>query len=276
MSITKETIRYNPNLVRLDSSTGLITGDTMNIKISFGSHDNFTGLQQEIDNQTTFTTVDLINPVTDEEKRRFRKANAPITQSFVFRFYNGAIYTPSYTAAGFTSDELTGKTLNVRNSFWIFDYYDSFDPNKQIKLFSTYLTMIGTTPLFSVANTDSQLYYQYVPKSYSDTLTGLTVTGYVKISFFNAKTGKVQLFTNERNSSKDTGEVMCFPIELDLNNKTWKYLITGTGTDVKGKELVNSAYVDRVNDTVEDFDNKQQVYPTGNTYNYQDNDYLTT
>ena len=45
-------------------------------------------------------------------------------------------HTPSYTAAGFTTDELADKSLNVRNSFWIFDYYDSFDPNKQIKLFA--------------------------------------------------------------------------------------------------------------------------------------------
>lgn len=274
MSITKETIRFNPNLYGFSGDT--LTGNSMNIKISFGSHDNFTGLQQEIDRQTSITTADLINPVTDEEKRRFGKADAPITQVFQFRFYNGATHTPSYTAAGFTTEELSATTLNVQNSFWIFDYYDSFDPNKQVKLFSTYLTTIGTTPSFSVANEDSQLYYQYVPKSYTDTLTGLTVTGYMKISFFNAKTGKVQLFLNERNISKDTGEVICFPVELNLYYRTWTYLITGTGTQVKGKELDNSVYTDRVNATVEDFDNQKQVYPIGNTYNYQDNDYLTT
>ena len=264
--------------MNVDGSTGLVTGDTMNIKISFGSHDNFSGLQQEIDRQTSITTIDLINPVTDEEKRRFGKASAPITQTFNLRFYNGATHTPSYTAAGFTTDELTDKSLNVRNSFWIFDYYDSYDPNKQVKIFSTYLTTIGTVPSFAIADTDDQLYYQYVPKSYTDNFTGLTVTGYMKISFFNAKTGKVQLFTNDRHASKSSGEVMCFPVELDLYYRTWEYLVTGTGvgTIVMGSELDNSVYTDRVNATVEDFDNVQQVYPDGNTYNYEDNDYLTT
>ena len=275
MSITKETIRFNSNLL-VSGATG-ITGDTMNIKISFASQDNFSGLQQEIDRQTSITTVDLINPVTDEEKRRFVKASSPSIQAFNFRFYNGAAYVPSYTAAGFTTAELEDKTLNVRNSFWIFDFYDSYDPNKQIRLFSTYYTQIkSSTPSFPAANVNNQLYYLYVPKSYTDTFTGLTATVYAKISFFNAKTGKLQLMLNERNLSKTTGEVMCFKVELDLYYRTWKYIITGTGTDVKGKELANSAYVDRVNDTVNDFDNQQQVYPDGNTYNYQDNDYLTT
>ena len=276
MSITKETIRYNPNRVKLNPSTGLITGDTMNIKISFGSQDNFDGWQQEIDRQTSITTADLINPVTDEEKRRFGRTTSPASQAFEFVFYNGSTYDDSYIAAGFTTEELYSQTLNVRNSFWIFDYYDSYDPNNQIRLFSTYKTTIEEEPVFSMTDSSNQMYYQYVPKSYTDTLTGLTVTVYAKISFFNGKTGKIQLFTNERNSSKNTGEVMCFETELILYNKTWRYLVPSPGTQIKGKELANSSYVDRVNDTVEDFDNLQQMPPTGNTYNYQDNNYLTT
>lgn len=276
MSITKETIRYNPNLVQTNGS-GQVTGTTMNIKISLGSHDNFSGFQQEIDRQTSFTTTDLINSVTDEEKRRFSKTDTPGIQVFEFRFYNGSTHQSSYIAAGFTADEIDEQSLNVRKSFWIFDFYDSYDPNKQERLFSTYNTKItSVTPSFPVTIPDNQLYYLYVPKSYTDSVTGYTVTVYARISFFNAKTGKIQMMMNERNISKSTGEVMCFPVELDLYNKTWNYIITGTGTEVKGVELANSPYIDRVNATVGGFDNLQQVYPTGNTYNYQDNDYLTT
>ena len=258
MSIIKENIWYN--------------GEDMNLKINFGAHDNFDGWQQEIDRQTTVVAADSINDVVDEETRRFAKEGGTGNQRLKFKFTTGVIGY-SYAFAGFTLEEIEIKSLNFRNSFWIFDYYDSFDSNSQQKIFSTYLTKIGNAPTyttnteFNISGKDDQLYYWYVPQSYIDTITGGTVTGYMKISFFNAKDGKVYLFINKANESFYTGQRMYFEVTLDVINNTWLFA-TSNYPIVEGEILLNSIYVDRVNDTVDDFDNQRQVPPTGNTFTY--------
>ena len=269
MSIIKENIWYN--------------GEDMNLKINFGAHDNFDGWQQEIDRQTSVVTADSINDVVDEEKRRFKKEGGTGTLRLKFNFWNGATHVPDYNAAGFTDNELDTQTLNVRNSFWIFDYYDSFDSNNQQKIFTQYMTKMGKLPRypqnseFNLDGKQDQLYYWQIPLSYLNTITGNTVTGYMKISFFNAKTGAVQLFVNKANSSYYTGQKMFFEATLDVTNMTWLFA-TSNYPVVEGDELVNSAYVERVNETVDKFDNQKQVPPTGNTFTYNFNDvtYVTT
>lgn len=284
MSIIKETIRYNGSLVGFSGNTNILTGVTMNLKIAFGSHDNFTGFQQEIDGETQFATIESINSAVDEEKRKFMLVPQTLPLLLKFNFYNhsSGIYSASYHNAGFTTEELVSDTLNVRNSFWIFDYYDSFDSNNQKKIFTTYLTKIQNGPFSHTANPEftidsaaKQLYYWYIPLSYINTITGSTINGYTKISFFNAKTGNVQLFYNEANESISTGQRMFFETELNVDNMTW-IINTSNYPNVIGKELVNSKYVERVNDTYDKFDNQKQVPPSGNTYNYTTNTYFIT
>ena len=257
----KEKIKYN--------------GQDMNLKVSFGSHDSFTGFQQEIDNETQFVTIESINSAIDEEKRKFKLIPENIIKIFTFNFYDGSIYSSNFINAGFTTDELASKTLNVRNSFWIFDYYNSFDSNNQKKIFTTYLTTIGGMPQYNVSNSSNQLYYWYVPLSYINSISASTIIGYTKISFFNAKTGDVQLFYNQANESMSTGQKMFFETELNLNNMTWTFK-TSNQPNIIGKELVNSKYVERVNDTFNKFNNKKQILPSGNTYDYRTNTYFIT
>jgi hypothetical protein len=269
MSITKEIIKYNNN--------------DMNLKIRLGSNDAFTGYQQEIDSLTEFTTTELINPIIDGEMRRFKHfTNASYTLQF--QFYNNilATYGTSFLNAGFTTDELTSKSNNVLNSFFILEYYDSYDVYNQNKIFSSYLTKIVTTtnqtPVYTINPTvDNQFYRWYVPISYIDTFTGNTATGYTKFSFYNAKRGKVQLFFNLDNISLTTSEKMYFKTILNFQNKTWK--IISPSQVITARELqptINQSYIDKINDTFDNFDNVQQNYPSGNTFNYQDGTYLTT
>ena len=260
MSIIKERIRLNRN-------------DT-NLKITLGSHDAFTGYQQEIDNMTQFTTTQLINPVIDGEMYRFKHINSNITIQFQFHPLNSTAFVNN----GFTSNELGMLSDNVQKSFFILEYFDSFDAYTQNKIFTTYLTKIGYNAVYPINPTvNNQFYRWFVPVSYINSQTTNTAIGYVRFSFYNAKTGKIQLFYNLNNTTPETAERLFFKTELNIQNKTWK--IISPSSTVTAREFIspyNQLYADRINETFNNFDNLQQNYPTGNTFNYGDATYLIT
>jgi hypothetical protein len=262
MSIIREKIRFNNSLVGLTGGTTGFTGTTMSLNFSLSSSDNLIEYQQEIDRLTQFTTLDLVNPVTDGEERRFKmnpNPNPNITLHFYFysvplTTYDNDTLNLGFVAAGFTVDEMNEISLNLLNSFFILDYYDTFDINSQTKIFTTYLTKILVLPkvsLFGLNNvyipkytigtsSNNQLYRWYVPISY---FTGTTMTGYVKLSFFNAKTGKITTFFNNDNINLTTPEYLFFKAQLDRSN-----------------------IINKVNDTVANKDNLKQNPPSGDTF----------
>ena len=287
MSIVREKIRFNPSLVRITGTTGTtLTGHSMNIKFSLGSCENFTEYGEDIDNLTQFTVLDLVNPVIDGEVRRFTLTPTPTNSVLIqFQFYSPitTTYLNSFLFAGFTGDEIVNSANNILNSFFILDFYDTFDLNSQTKIFTTYLTKL-LVPVDEIyysqytigANTNNQLYSWYIPLSYINAQTGSTAIGYVKFSFYNAKTGKITSFYNQDNENLTTPERMFFKVQLDLVNMTWKMLTT-VYSDINAKEIANNVlYVDRVNNTVDSMDNLQQNPPSGNTYNYKTNTYSIT
>jgi len=252
MSITKEKIRY--------------IGDTTYININLSSDDGFLGYQQEIDNLTQNISDDLINPATDIEERRFN--NISMSNTMIFQFtLNGSAYAANYLNAGFTIAEINANSLNKLNSFYIFEYYDSFDTNTQTKIFTTYITKIGNAPNFTI-NPDDQIYNLYIPVSYMNLSQdqGINiVTGYTKISFFNAISGEVNLFYNTNYENLSTPQRMYFNTQLDIINKTWKFI---NPTNINGKQLwTSSEYIKKVNNTFTKFDNEKQTYPNGTIFN---------
>ena len=121
-----------------------LDGTTMNLNFTLSSNDDFYGQQQEIDNLVQAVSNSLINPENDVEERRFKYNPNNSTAILNFQFYDqiNNTYSSSFTAAGFTSDEITNNRNNILNSFFILDFYDSFDVNSQNKIFTTYLTKI--------------------------------------------------------------------------------------------------------------------------------------
>jgi hypothetical protein len=256
MSIIKERVRY--------------TGNNMNLKISLSSNVDFVGQQQEIDSLTQFKTAALVNPITDAETRRFKLNIDTPTQTLQFYFYNGSGgYFTTYTTAGFTVSEITSNSNKFLNSFFILDFYDTYDINTQNKIFTTYLTKKQNINVssFPISNNNNQLYYWYIPTWYTNQSTGTTLTGYVKFSFFNAKTGKIISFYNADKESDITAKRIFFKSELNVVNKTWK-IIEPSYPLVKAREIPTNQYTERMDSTVDKFDNLQQVYPTGNTFTY--------
>jgi len=261
MYVKKERIKFN--------------GDDMNLKISIGSNLEQVGQQQSINDLAKSTGESLINPIIDGEVRRFRYSveDGGITMKFYFYLIN---YQNAFETAGFTTNEIMTGDLNVLNSFFIMDFYDTFDTYTQTKFFTTYLTKIGTLPNYLIDYSSdydfNQLYYWNIPLSYLNKYTGDTITGYVKFSFFNSKTGKISLFYNKDNDDdiviRKTPEKMYFKTVLDLVNQTW--LIDtpsfNNNYEMLAYELLPSTYVNRVNNTMNSFENKQQIYPSGNTF----------
>ena len=279
MQVIRETIRFNDT----------VSGNSINLNFTLSSDDNLMEYQEEIDNLTQFTTLDLVNPPIDGEKRRFKFYDGTTpTINLKFLFYSTTLstYVDTFFAAGFTPEEIIGSKANILNSFFILDFYDTFDVFSQTKIFTTYFTKVLQPPMvlyglnmvykpnYSIgANYDNQLYYWHVPLSYVNTFTGTTAIGYTKISFLNAKTGKLTLFYNLDNESGDisnTPEKMFFKTKLNLVNSTWNFITTSYPT-ITAKELrpiENPAVTNRANDTVATVNDIQQNPPTGSTFSY--------
>jgi len=268
MSI-KETIKLNG------------TDAFINIPLSIGN--NFMEYQQEIDNATEEAKEESINEVIDYEVRRFIY-NVPSETEVGFYFGTGHKLEFGPDGAGFTASEISSNSNKLLNSFFILDFYDSFDNQTQTKIFTTYLTQIldGETdagepiPKYIInSETINQLYCWYVPKDYLDPYlySGYTiVVGYVKFSFYNAKTGKIKLFYNKANDGLSTPEKMYFEAYLYPQTNGWRF-----STDSLEVYEVSalSAYAQRVNNRVENFDSLQQLYPNGNVFDKEDGTYFT-
>ncbi len=278
MSIIKEKIRLTS------------TGATITFGLS--GKNRISGYQQEIDGITEETKDALVNPIIDNEVRRFHYDNSVGYMDLSFFFTpDNSNYDDSFDSdgAGFTDDEIETYGDNLRNSFFILDFYDSFDSYTQTKIFTSYLTKVlngkadTASPYYQIpaykifSDTVNQFYNWNIPKTYIDAHTGYTVTAYTKFSFYNSKYGFVSLFYNKDNDALSTPERMYFKTEINLTNRTWKFLNLVDPQEANAYEVTkNSAYVDRVNDTYENFENEQQNYPAGTVFTddgtYVDND----
>ena len=251
-------------------------GDNMNLKINLSSDDNFLGYQQEIDNLTQVVSVDLINPEIDVEERRYKYANAtPLTLKFQFYNQTANNYQADFISAGFTGDEILSSSMNMLNSFFILDFYDTYDPNTQVKILRTYITKIGLSSTYLIGPTyPNQIYCRYIPVDYIKAHTGATTAiGYTKFSFYNAKDGSISLFYNLSNGSLSTPEKMYFKSQLDFLNKTWRFILTSN--TATARELTTSPlYNQRVNDTVDNINNEEQNYPQGSAFDFVNGKYF--
>lgn len=266
----------------------------INLKINLGVGNRLSGYQQEIDNLTEETKVELTNPITDNEVRRFQYGGTLANLVFYFTA-NGTVYQNSFetTGARFTSTEVDDYSNKIRNSFFTMDFYDSFDDYTQTRIFTIYQTQVldgeksGSIPIPKYriyGDTVNQFYSWYVPKTFIDQniQSGVTiVTGYVKFSFYNAKYGDMALFYNKDYVNPEnpaSPERMYFKVQLNLNDMTWKFDYSGDNyppNAVAYQLPFTNIYSQKVNESIEDFDNKKQEYPDDNTFDSETGDYVT-
>lgn len=263
MQIIKEKLRF--------------TGNDLNIKIPISGNLDQLGYQQEIDNFVLEETTGSINAVTDVEVKRVPHYFTTTPRVLNFGFYDegDTAWYSYFTAAGFTAEEIIDRSNNYLNSFFILDFFDTNSEINQTKIFSSYLTNLTSTntiPAYSVYNLieENQFYDLNVPMDFFNA-SATTYTGYIRFSFYNAKTGRVSVFYNKDYEGSVGDQRMYFQTEINLINKTWQIITPSIGVDgtMYARELeftTNAEYLERYNDTFADFENQQQNYPTGNVF----------
>ena len=131
-------------------------------------------------------------------------------------------------------------------------------------------------------NENMEFYKSSVPIYFLNEYTGETrIYGYSRFSFYNAKEGKIILFYNIDNDGYSTSERFYFQTELNLTTYTVSILTESISEygkidlyELKPEE--NERYLERYNETFNNFENLQQSYPSGNTFNYNDGTYEIT
>lgn len=243
------------------------TGGDLTFTVPLSVDEQLNGLQQPIDEYITRETGLSINPVEDKDTFRY-KPDSPYV--FDALFYSGGTYDNSYEYAGFTAQEIALKNVVILRSFYIMQVYDSVETSNQTLLHNGYYN--GFNFIFN--GTDSQYLITeedefsdlYIPNWYIESLSGATTTLYGKISFYNAKTGKLQLFSQAYSGATDyvvpTGDTDMY-FELQLDPTTLEYNIA---QPIISHELTNADYIDKINNTLDSFDNQTPTYPTGNTF----------
>lgn len=265
--LIKERIKYNRN--------------DINIQIPLNLNNSLSGYQQEINNFSQVKTNNSINDVNDAEVKKFKLKSTNNIRRLFFYFYKSNMgYITTFSNAGF---DLSIKD-NFINSFFILDFFDSYNPTIQSKLFSVYLTKLYVNNKdgdknISVFNliSGTQFYNLFVPNNIK--YINNKYTGYTRFSFYNAKTGKITVFFNQHNETLSTPEKMYFKTILNLNDKTWDIVSSLTENSLNNiliKELTSSTeYVKKYNNSFDNFDNLKQNYPTGNYFNPENANYNT-
>lgn len=251
-------------------------GEDANIKINIGSTNNLNGNQDVINTLINNTSNSLINTPIDSETWKF-KYHPNYNALMVFKF--GTAVYPSYTEAGFLNDEMKYNSSNYANSFFIMDFYDSYDENNQNKLMRSFLTIKDEYySFFDVGKEyqtldiiNNQISTLFVPQWVINNYTGNIYTIYVKFSFYNAKLGKMHQFYNNEFNTDTSSRKMYFEIRLMPSNKTWLF------TDVDNNKLINAielldsdayTYNKKINDSINKIPNLKQEYPDGNLFDY--------
>lgn len=253
-------------------------GQDKYINFGLSSKNNTLGAQESIDNYIQTETNNNINSVVDMEKHRYKTSLTGQTINFYFSSGNttGGTYGAFFTYATFNISDITFNNSNFQNSFFILDFYDTYDSNIQNKITSTYLVNLGNSNISSYNINNSDIYKLPIPLYYinNNAISGITptfITGYTRFHFYNANIGHLQIFYNQIYSGYTTDLQFYFPTIINTNNNTFK--LCG-GNSLNCYQYVKSSiYINKFNNSITNIQTLQTNYPSGNTFNYQTGTY---
>lgn len=252
----------------------------MHIRFALNGNNSLTGYQQQIDNLTTVTGVDLINPAVDVEVRRFGYSEEISTTTLMFYNDRGENSFKNITNE-IDNKIITTRTKQALSSFFILDFYDTYDISKQSKIFTLYMTKIldgakkaDDTPIpkYTIdVNNKNQFYYWHIPLSFIDSITTENVDIYIKFSFFHAYNGILRLYYNYDNRNLKTPEKMFVKANLNLIEHSWKFI--APSYTIRLDQIVgdyeSNKYADKINNDIDKFILDKQVFPDGTIFNYE-------
>jgi hypothetical protein len=238
------------------------------IPIAISSDNSLSGLQDDIEDYVERETGLSINSADDGESFRYLPTG---NTTMIFEFYSGGTYYTDLFAAGFKNSDI-GYTNPILTSFYLLTLFDSRNRSSQLKLNNGFLN--GFNFIESSGNTiyditsNKEFSNLYIRNDYINTLTGLT-TLYFTLSFFNGKTGEIQLFFNNDLSGDTTDNRNYFGIVLNPINKTFSW----SGSTINAREIINTGFTQTYNQTVDKFQNQKPLFPSGNALS--GNTYIT-
>lgn len=249
--------------MQLIKETTKFTGVDIKIKINLDSTNNLGGLQQAINDYIERETGLSINPVTDGETFRYKNANGNI--NFDFDFKRASNYSSLYTFAGFIPAEVNSKADVFTNSFFIMQIYDSMVSENQTLLHNSYYngySFESDRAEFTLPFTN-EFMNLYIPEWFINENEGETIDVFAKFLFYNAKTGKLQIFYNKDRSTNTTEEKIYHDLTITKIDKTYEM----STININGKEFGNQEYIDKINESLDSFDNEAPVFPDGKQFN---------
>ena len=230
----------------------------INLKISLSTDNSLSGLQQDIQNYVERETGLSINSADDGETFRYLPTGET---TLTFEFFSGGTYYTSLLAAGFESDDI-GFTGPILSSFYLLTLFNDRSRTSQLKLNNGFLNGYdfagsGDTTIYDI-NSNDEFSNLYINNDFINTLTGET-TLYFTLSFYNGKTGKLQLFYNKDLESDVTENRNYFELTLNPTEKTYDWSST-----INAKEITNTGFTETINETIDNFENQKSVFPSGN------------
>ena len=242
------------------------TGSDLTLDFPVSTDEQLNGLQQPVDEFVSSETGLSINPVDSKDTFRY----SPIVDiDLEAWFFSGVTYDTTYEAAGFDTDDIVFSDEVILRSFYLLQVFDTTKTSNQTLLHSGYFTGYNFLPISGSGSTiyqygnATEFSDLYIPNWYVDTLTGAT-TLYGKLSFYNSKTGELQLFSQTSGSYViPTGDTDMY-FEISLSGDSFAYeLPNGV---IYSYELQNADYTEKINNTLDSFDNQKPTYPTGDTF----------
>jgi hypothetical protein len=187
---------------------------------------------------------------------------------FNFRFFNGSIYNSNFISAGFTSDEIEFSDKSYRYSYFLLQVYDTFDSKNQTLIHTGYVPIyLFPDKTQSVFNIQPSLKYYEFNNIYISNVFNIINNQilYTKFSFFNAKTGRLQLFFNQ-SFTDDTEEKLYYKITINKNNKTYSF----NDTNIISSQFLNEEFINRINERNK-IENKSPLFTQGDLFDIDGN-----
>lgn len=263
------------------------------IKISLSSDNDVYGNNQQIDSFIEDEKEKSINPPTDQEVTRFRfnkELETYLGVLFSMNFFDGEYDDPpnlitNYLKAGFTESELYNYEKNIRNSFFILEFFDGYEEKNRRKITTNYYTKIWKKYKYSFEHEaveieeTNQLKFVTISNNFLKNINSDLFSLYLRVLFYNGKFGHITSFFNEdyKNVSEGEGHLtlknerpLFFKTHFNKQDRTW-----WTEKDVLlGYELIHQDfYLNKLNETNINATDLKINYPPKEIFDYRTGTY---
>jgi len=250
-----------------------LSGNDFIIPITIDNDNNLFGYQQEIDKITHESAYNNLNTDKDRELKRISLDSIRTLATY---FYSGGSYNNDFKYAGFTDYDINYHTSPFIYSYYKLSFYDSYDSNNQNHIADNYLHLFDSNYALFHIKEHNPLYDLFLPKYYLDSYTGDTITGYTKLTFYNAKSGSTKLFLVLPNTGETSELKYYYTIIIDKTNLTWSVLEFGTSPVAHFsfyEDYESVTYIKKLSNK-DNLKNEKPVYPTGSTFDYNFGKYI--